>query len=212
MLVTPDSATCLMILVRHGATKANLAKPARLQGRTSDPSLSPTGRQQATAVATLLESTPLAAAFSSPLIRAQETAQMIVRSHDIRVSAVDGLTEVDVGAWEGWTWEEVADREPEAYTRFQQQPHLSGYRGGEDLEQVRRRVLPAFRDLFSHHLGKVILVVAHNVVNRVFLADLLGLPVASARKIPQDNGGVNIIRQTGEALKLMAINPNPFLF
>ena len=197
-----------MILVRHGATEANLANPARLQGRVSDPALSPTGRQQADAVATLLESVPLSAAFCSPLVRARETAQMIVRSHDISVSAVEALTEVDVGAWEGWTWDEVAAKDPESLSRFQQNPDRFGYRDGEDLGQVSRRVLPAFQDLLTRHTGRTILVVAHNVVNRVFLADLLGMPIASARRIPQDNGGVNIIRQRRAILKLLTLNSN----
>ena len=90
MSETPDSTTCLMILVRHGATEANLANPARLQGRVSDPALSPTGRQQADAVATLLESVPLSAAFCSPLVRARETAQIVMQVTTIGSSKVKG--------------------------------------------------------------------------------------------------------------------------
>ena len=44
--------------------------------------------------------------------------------------------------------------------------------------------------------------------NKVFLADLLGMPIASARRIPQDNGGVNIIRQRRATLKLLTLNSN----
>ncbi len=89
-MTLPDN-TCIMYLVRHGATKNNMAKPPRLQGRREDPSLSDEGRQQAECAAKLLEDLPLTAALSSPLLRAKETAQIIAAPHDLPVD-IEPLT------------------------------------------------------------------------------------------------------------------------
>ena len=85
-------------------------------------------------------------------------------------------------------------------------PATNGYAGGENLEQVRQRALPALEELMQRHLGQLILVVCHNVVNRVVLATLLDVPLANARGIDQDNCGVNVIRLRDGQLKVMTTN------
>ena len=85
-------------------------------------------------------------------------------------------------------------------------PATHGYAGGENLTQVQQRVLPAVMQLLHAQVGKVILVVGHNVVNRVLLATLLEVPLAKARGIDQDNCGVNIIRYRRQQLKVLTTN------
>ena len=71
-------------------------------------------------------------------------------------------------------------------------PANHGYAGGENFQQVQRRVLPAVMELMAAPSGSLILIVGHNVVNRVLLATLLDVPLAKARGIDQDNCGVNV--------------------
>jgi broad specificity phosphatase PhoE len=192
--------------VRHGATANNLEVPAKIQGCGSDLGLSQEGRQQAELTAQFLASQPLQAAFSSPLARAWETAQIIAQPHGLAVQRVDQLQEVDVGRWEGRSWQEIARLEPDAHRRFVTDPEKHGYAGGENLAQVRERVIPCMERVMHANLGKAILVVAHNVVNRTLLATMLQLPVARARGIAQDNCGVNVIRFRDGNMKLLTAN------
>lgn len=204
-LPLPRPGRCIVFLIRHGATDNNRANPPRLQGRGVDLSLSPAGEWQAAQVADVLAACPLAAVYASPLKRATETAQRIAARHRLTVGAVPDLMEVDVGEWEGRSWVDIERTEPEAYLRFMTEPDRHGYVGGENLTQVRDRVAPALTELARKHLGEAIAVVGHNVVNRAFLADVLGMPLRRARSLSQENAGINILRYEND-WKLVTLN------
>src|SRR5262245_32380111 len=104
-----------MYLIRHGATAANLASPPRLQGRRSDPPLSDLGRRQAEATRDALRDQPLAACYCSPLRRAAETADVLAQGRGWPPVPVTGLTECDVGAWEGLDWDTIRSTYPEPF-------------------------------------------------------------------------------------------------
>ncbi|RMG02873.1 MAG: histidine phosphatase family protein, partial [Planctomycetota bacterium] len=186
-MLTPDDRTCWMLLIRHGATANNRAVPPRLQGRRTDPELSPEGRDQATRTARFLENLPISHVFSSPLLRARQTAEHIAGAHGLPVEVLPAITEVDVGIWEGMSWEQVEAQYPEAYRAFMSNAAENPYFDGETMASVRDRVVPAFAELVEQHRGRWIVVVAHNVVNRVYLAHLLDIPIFKYRTIPQDN-------------------------
>ena len=181
-------------------------RPARLQGHREDLSLSSEGRDQADRTASLLADRQLAAVYSSPLRRALETAQRVAGPHGLSVQTVDALIEVDVGNWEGMQWDEIERNDPQRYQRFMSDPGVHGYPEGENMTQVLDRVAPAFEQLMQAHLGSEIAVVAHNVVNRSYLGHLLGLATAGARGVPQDNGGLNLLRYRDGKVRPLTIN------
>lgn len=207
-MTTPiiDADTCIMYLVRHGATANNQANPPLLQGRGVDLELSAAGRQQAACAAGLLARHSLIAIYSSPLIRARQTAEIIAEPHGLEVQLVPAIEEVDVGQWEGRSWQEISQTEPEPFRQFVADSANHGYLGGENMNQVRDRAAPVLDDLMRQHLGAEIAVVAHNVVNRVYVATLLGVPIALAREINQDNCGVNVVRCRRNETKLLTLN------
>src|SRR5262245_13991006 len=133
-LPCPDS--CVMLLLRHGATENNVARPLRLQGCRSDLPLSAEGRIQAERTAAYLARYRLDAIYSSPLLRAQQTSAAIAARHGLPVETISELTEVDVGEWEGRAWEEIERREADAHRAFMENPAVNPYRGGESLNQV----------------------------------------------------------------------------
>ncbi len=206
MIYRPAPHACLVFLVRHGATRSNLADPPRIQGYGVDLPLDQVGRRQAEQACELLADQPFEAAYSSPLARARETCQIIADPHHLEPTSIDALKEVDVGRWEGKSWAEIEQSEPQAYRQFVRDPSEYGYAGGENLTDVRRRVVPAVEQLAVRHPHQSILVVAHNVVNRTLLATLLQIPIAHARKIDQDNCGVNIIRYRNRTAKVLTLN------
>jgi broad specificity phosphatase PhoE len=195
-----------MYLVRHGATANNLADPPLLQGRGADFDLSETGLWQAERTAELLSNPELPAVFSSPLLRARRTAETIAKPHDLNVQTVADLQEVDVGEWEGRSWQEISVSDPERYQRFMEDSANHGYLNGENMTQVLDRVRPAIENVMRERIGEHIVVVAHNVVNRVYLASLLNIPVSRARGVNQDNCGVSIVRYCDGKTKLIALN------
>lgn len=195
-----------MYLLRHGATDNNVANPPRLQGRGSDLPLSAEGRTQAGRAAELLRDRPIVAIYCSPLLRARQTAEALSAAIHLPIQLVDAITEVDVGQWEGRDWGEIERTEPEAFQRFMEDPGAWPYAGGESMGEVQRRVVPALDELLARHPGQSIVVVSHNVVNRCYLAHLLGLPLARGRAIAQENCGVNVIRRRSGKISLITLN------
>ena len=197
--------TTTLYLVRHGATPSNEQRPYVLQGRGIDLSLSETGRRQASAVGEFFRNVTLHHVYSSGMARAVETARQIATPHQLEPKPIDNLAEVDVGRWEGMAWETIMRDYSEEYRRFMENPAEHAYLGGESYSDVLERVRPVFADLIDRHAGESIAVVAHNVVNRVYLAWLLGLELRKAKDLRQGNACVNVIerKEGGPILRTM---------
>lgn len=183
-----------MFILRHGATLPNLEKPYRLQGRGIDEDLAPQGIEQAERARAALAGVKLDAIYSSPLRRARQTAELIAVGSNLSVQFIRDLQEGDVGRWEGRTWEDIRANDGEACERFMTNPAEHGYPGGESFRDVAERVTPVFQNILQQHEGQTVLVVSHQIVCRVYLASLLGLGAAQARRVKLANCGISVVR------------------
>ncbi len=149
-----------MILARHGETDWN--RDGRFQGH-ADPPLNDLGREQARALADLLEQEPLDAIYSSYLRRAHETAQIIAERKGLRVSVDPELRERDVGQWTGLTVAEIEERFPDQI-RLWREGTISA---GESRESLSARVVEAARRIARAHPDGHVLVVTHGGAARM---------------------------------------------
>ena len=156
--------------------------------------------------AAFLASFPVRRVYASPLKRAYETADLIAERHSLAVQPVAEISECDVGQWEGKDWHTISREHPEAYRLFHDDPSKNPYLGGESYSDVLRRALPVFEQLLQQHVGETIVVVAHNIVNRAYLAHLLGLELRCAKDLPQGNGCVNVIHHLAGKSMLVTMN------
>lgn len=195
-----------LYLIRHGATASNEQVPPVLQGSGIDSSLSDLGQRQAEATGTLLAGFRLDAVFSSPMLRAVQTAEAITRPHGLTVSRQADLHEVDVGQWEGMDWQSISEQTPDEYRRFMDDSGINGYLGGESYQDVLNRVQPVILNLLHENQGQHIAVVAHKAVNRSLLANLLGLEMRRAKDLPQNNCCINVITTGHNTPKLETMN------
>ena len=197
---------CHLHLVRHGSTPNNLARPQRLQGRGMDVALADEGHREAEQLAKHFAQKAIDRVYSSPLLRARQTAETIALAHDLSVELIDDLTESDVGHWEGLLWNEVEAQYPEAYRLYMEDPGANPYYGGESFADVQQRVVPVLDELLAENLGRTIVVVAHNSVNRSLIAHLIDLPISRVHKLPQKNGASNFIRYRKGKAELVTMN------
>jgi broad specificity phosphatase PhoE len=206
-ILRPDQGPkTFLYLVRHGATEANLAQPARLQGRRHDAPLAPLGIRQAEATRDFLAIRPIDHCYCSPLLRAVQTAEIVAAPHRLEVEPVDALTECDIGDWEGLDWPTIREADTEAYRSFLARPGEFGYPGGESLRDVQDRAAPIMESLFARHPGEALLVVGHHIVNRTYLAALLGLSVNQARQVMLDHCGISVLVREGDTTTVNTLN------
>lgn len=196
----------VLYLIRHGATAANLARPARLQGCRHDPPLAPLGVRQAEATRDFLAIRPIDHCYSSPLHRALQTAAIVAAPHGLTPIPLPALTECDVGRWEGLDWATVRTLDPDGYDRFHANPAAFGYPDGETFADVSQRVNATIEDLLQRHAGQSILVVAHHIVNRIYLASLLGLGPERAKQVVLDNCGISVVIRRDERTTVGTLN------
>lgn len=108
-----------LLLMRHGQTEWNQAM--RTQGRTDIP-LDETGRMQAMLAAERLKGARLDAVYTSPLLRARQTAEAIAIPHGLSVIPHPLLVERDFGIWEGEEFSALANKYPDGIRLWREDP------------------------------------------------------------------------------------------
>ena len=194
-----------VFLVRHGATV--LSAEDRYAGSV-DAALSDEGLAQAKALGARLAGEPLAAAYASPMSRAQDTARAVVAGRGLAVVAVPELRETDHGHWEGKTRDEVGFGYPDEYARWERDPFTFAPSGGETGLQVLARALPAFLGIVSHHPDSAVLVVSHKATIRLVVGELLGVELRGYRdRLDMSPCGLSILDvKSGAEARLVLFN------
>jgi broad specificity phosphatase PhoE len=147
-----------LLLLRHGQTE--LSTQRRYSGR-GNPALTDLGRRQAQAAAQFLaQKSGIGAVITSPLQRAYETAATAAKALCLDVVVDHDLIETDFGAWEGLTFGEAAERDPEQHRRWLRDTSATPP-DGESFDSVADRVRRAQARIINEHSGENVLVVSH---------------------------------------------------
>lgn len=197
------------LLARHGETEWN--RDGRWQGQ-SDVALSALGLAQARALGQRLAPEPVAAIYSSDLIRARATAEAIagILRRPAPVHLDRRLREVDVGRIAGLTRREVAETFPEFWAALKEYPVDTRFPGGETFRELEARALEAVQEIATRHPDETVLVVTHGGVIRSVVAWVLGLDAERRGRLLLDNCGLTVI-EWGERPRLRTLNETGFL-
>ena len=134
----------MILLARHGETDHNVL-PQRVQGWIDIP-LNDRGRQQAHELAAAAPR-DLAAVYSSHLVRARETAEIVAADLGLAVVVDERLAESHRGTWEGRLMDEIAREEPEAWADWRRAGEGFRFPGGESLHEHANRVSAALEEV-----------------------------------------------------------------
>jgi broad specificity phosphatase PhoE len=191
-IVFPDKE---LLLVRHGTS---LHAGERYIGRTDTP-LTPQGHEQAYWLAERLSWQPIDKIYSSPAKRARETLQPFVDGTPVEVMIDADLQEIDFGAWEGMSFEEIQAQAPERVTVWAENGMDFVFPDGECLDAFWKRVCRAGERLAATP-GDRIAVVTHGGVIRYLLCYFLGLAPERHRLFQIDLGSITtLLLQEGSA-------------
>jgi broad specificity phosphatase PhoE len=147
--------------------------PGTFTGRTDLP-LSPEGVVQARALIPLLQSARPGSVSCSPLLRARQTADIMLEGCPLPVRIDDDLREIDFGRWECKTFEQIEAQDPRAVSRWAKFDNNFAFPEGESLGGFLARMRRACRRLCDDPADTV-LAVTHGGVIRAMLCRLLGL-------------------------------------
>jgi broad specificity phosphatase PhoE len=179
-----------LLLARHGETTWNADD--RFMGQT-DIGLSAVGEQQSERLRQRLVSESFDAAYASMLKRAWRTAEIAVAGRNLTVGRDAAWNEVSYGEWEGFSWKEVIDRDPDLVARRRADLANVAPPGGETFAQLQHRLVQAIETMRLRHDGSTVLLVAHGGPLRVLAAWCMGLGPEEQGRFVIANGGLSAI-------------------
>lgn len=202
-----ESDATHLVLVRHGQTTANIEQ--RWQGH-SDGELTDEGHRQARLVAANIDEVD--AVYTSPLVRAQDTAAALGDAAGIAPVVEADLKEIGFGAWESLTPDEISARDPGALRRLRNGEDIARGGTGETFGGVRNRMTASLEAIASHHDKGIVAVVSHGGALRAFVTGVLGMEFADRYRLGLlANTGVARVVRSGDGFALGAWNLTPHL-
>lgn len=197
-----------LILLRHGETDWN--REGRYLGQ-KDLGLSPWGERQIEFAARRLHEERIEAIYASDLIRTRRTAEIIAASRGLPVRTDRRFRELNFGAWEGLTYEEIAARFRRELKAWEEDPVRQTPPRGESLAALVRRVSQAWREIIRQERASTVLLVGHGGPFRVLLCKLLGLRPTEIWRFQVDPGSISILFFTPHKGQLLTLNDTSHL-
>jgi broad specificity phosphatase PhoE len=193
-----------IVLVRHGQTAWN--REVRFRGQ-ADLELDESGLKQAEATGRYVAARwPVVAVYASPLRRAMQTAEAIAGAQGLTAQPLAGLLDINFGAWQGLSPDEVSQRYPDLYQAWVEAPHTVCAPGGERLDDVRSRVVSALEDVIARHPAQSVALVSHTAVNRVLLCAVLGWGNDHFWRLGQETCAVNVFDAENGIFTIQLLN------
>jgi probable phosphoglycerate mutase len=191
----------LLLLIRHGLTDAT---GVRLGGWTPGVHLSEPGTRQAEALSERLHRVPLAAIYSSPLERCQETAAPLAAGRSMEVIAREDLGEVRYGSWTNRPLKQLA--RTKLWRRVQVVPSGVRFPGGESLLEVQARAVRELEDIAGHHRRATVAVLSHADVIKLLLAFLAGAPMDHFQRLVIDPASISAVSVGDGIPRILRVN------
>ena len=182
-----------LLLIRHAESQGN--HEGRLQGRKEFP-LTERGQRQAQLLAERLVSQKIAAVYSSPIVRARDTALEIAGAVGLKVIPEPRVQEYDFGEeLSGLTWQEIRDQKPEIIAALTGKgSEFPRYPGEEGRANFRERVCAALGDIAERHRSdEAVAVITHAGPIVVYVMETLGRGYGRPIPFVIDNTSVTTI-------------------
>lgn len=191
----PPARLCI---VRHGETDWNIQ--GVLQGWT-DVTLNAQGRRQARAMAAAYDATGFSAVWSSPLLRARETAEIIAPLIRLPYPRFhDGLMERNFGIFQGVPKSELAELNPVILQQILKRNPDAHFEGGETMDEFADRVLDGLMAIGAQYPSQSILVITHGWCMDVVTRHINGLPRSVILNMKRKNGESLWVTSDGNTL------------
>ncbi|MGP0092393.1 MAG: histidine phosphatase family protein [Xanthobacteraceae bacterium] len=193
-----------ILLTRHGHVEG--IKPPRFRGR-ADLALTDRGRAEAQAVAKRIASAwHPSEVYTSPMGRSVATGAAIAGACGLQARVLDELNDIDYGAWQSRSYDEIQKENPTLFARWFASPHLVRFPDGESLQDLVARASDVLRFVLARHVDDTIVLVGHDSVNRALLLQLLDQPLSSYWRLAQSPCCINEIDVVDGNVRVVRVN------
>ncbi|MBT6843578.1 MAG: histidine phosphatase family protein [Candidatus Melainabacteria bacterium] len=200
-------------LVRHGETSAT--EKGRVCGN-SDIGLTAEGLEQVDMVASWFYDIQIDSIFSSPLLRAVQTADAIAKAvMQPTYYKHSGLVEKKEGDWEGKTYWEIRDENQKQWEKWSKDPINYAAPNGENIKDFVARIDRAMTDILSNYeTGNRIVLTTHAGVIRAIIINALNIPVENFFRIDVPVASISKIDWSSNysTLKFTGLSPEEYSF
>lgn len=165
----------MLYIMRHGKTEWNVIH--KLQGRTNIP-LNEEGREMARKASEEYKSVNIDVCYCSPLVRALETAQLVLADRDIPIITDERLVEMGFGENEG-VCNCIRNNHPVKLIFTEPEKYTESINGSETFDELFARTGEFLKEIIEPQLknGKDILIVGHGAMNSSIIAQIKDIPI-----------------------------------
>lgn len=192
-----------LFLIRHARTAAY---GRVLTGRDDGVPLDPQGRKQSMALAERLRHVRLDALYSSPQLRARQTAEALSETTGLAVTVRTEFDEIDFGQWSGRDFAELA--QDRAFQRFNVLRSCAAVPGGESMAAVQARMVRGLQDLQATHPDATVAVFGHGDPIKAALAWFAGIPLDLFQRLEISLASVSVVELDQDAIRVLGVNHN----
>lgn len=179
----------VLLLIRHGE---NDMVGKKLAGRLPDVHLNENGKAQTLRLAAELAVLHIKAVYTSPLERAQETAEPIARVQGLPVETLPALLEIDFGNWQGKNLKQL--KHGKLWKIVQGSPGEFRFPDGESFAEAQTRVVAGLVALSEKYEEKdLVICVAHSDVIRLAVAHFLGMSLDNFQRVRISPASVTVL-------------------
>jgi len=204
-----------LILIRHGESDGNVKR--KFSG-FQDVDLTEKGVWQAKRLARRLEGVQIDSVYCSDLKRARRTAEIIFKDRGMDIITNPKFREINFGAWEGYTFEEVkakfgyGDKFNSWLENIKVEVNIPQ---GESLVNLNDRVIAELSNVLKKHekidKDETIALVCHGGTIRVILSNALNMGLKNMWNIEQYSTALNIINYYDHKVFVALINDTSHL-
>ncbi len=193
-----------IIFLRHGQAINNTQRI--LAGRTPGIPLTEQGIDQAEKAAKFLEDMNISAIYSSPIERAENTANIVGKHNSIDVKIDDRLIELDMGKFTGVPYDEIFSSHGNVFMKFYKGELEIAHNGVETFTDVKKRVLGMVDHVIENHPDENVVLVTHMDPIKAMLSTVVSLSPENLFELIIANASLNIFREYNRKFSISGIN------
>ena len=194
----------LILFLRHGQAKNNVERI--LAGRSKGFPLTDLGVQQAENISDFLRPFNISKIYSSPIERAEQTAQIVANKTGLSCTIDERLTEIDMGSFSGMHYNEMLAKHGNVFLKFYQDHPIVEANGIETFTSVKKRILDAVSHCLQKHDGETILLVTHMDPIKSMISTVLQPKPESLYEMIIRNASLTILKNEQSSFSMVAIN------